>query len=304
MNETALQGFVKIVEMESFSEAADALFMSQSALSQQIRALEKQLKVELFRHTRRQVILTPAGQEFYPKARHILELYQEAVLQAQAVELKEHPPKRHLLIGYQNTALEMLGYDLFAATETLSSRYSPLMHRCTNRKDIWRSLLNGTIDLSLQIECAEITAMGLRFTPAVYVPEFGVPFHTPAEVPRGQISLEQAMQYRWMFAAPPEQSLYETALLQEAAAWQGEVIRNVKTVKYELPSVMWMPGVYYRRPDPERVLILDWKKGMRFGIVTKADPEPVVQAYVQELQQTLPQLSCAVFGLELEAAEE
>lgn len=304
MNENALQSFVKIVELESFSEAADALFVSQSALSQQIRALEKQLKVELFRHTRRQVILTPAGREFYPKARQILALYQEAVLQAQAVELQEHPPKRHILIGFQNVALEMLGYDLFAATETLSARYSPLMHRCANRKDIWRSLRSGTIDLSLQIECAEIKAMGLRFTPVVYVPEFGVPFHAPAEAPRGYIPLEQAMQYRWMFANMPEQSLYETALLQEAAARQGEVIRNAKAVKYELPSIMWAPGVYYRRPDLERVFILDWKKGMRFGIVTREDPEPIVQEYVQELRRVLPSLSRALFGLELETAEE
>lgn len=304
MNENALQSFVKIVELESFSEAADALFVSQSALSQQIRTLEKQLKVELFRHTRRQVILTPAGRKFYPKARHILALYQEAVLQAQAVELKEHPPKRHILIGYQNTALEMLGYDLFAATETLSNRYSPLMHRCTNRKDIWRSLLNGTIDLSLQIECAEITAMGLQFVPAVYVPEFGVPFHTPAEVPRGHISLEQAMQYRWMFANALEQSRYETALMQEAAARQGEVIRNVKSVKYELPSIMWAPGVYYRRPDLAHVFILDWNRGHRFGIVTRKDPDPVVQEYVQELRKILPHISDALFGLALETAEE
>ena len=37
MNESALEGFVKIVEMNSFSAAADALYISQSALSQQIR---------------------------------------------------------------------------------------------------------------------------------------------------------------------------------------------------------------------------------------------------------------------------
>ena len=48
MNQSALEGFVKIVELDSFSEAADALFLSQSALSQQIRALEAQLKVQLF----------------------------------------------------------------------------------------------------------------------------------------------------------------------------------------------------------------------------------------------------------------
>ena len=40
MNQSALEGFVKIVEMDSFSAAAEALYLSQSALSQQIRTLE------------------------------------------------------------------------------------------------------------------------------------------------------------------------------------------------------------------------------------------------------------------------
>ena len=34
MNQSALEGFVKIVEMDSFSAAAEALYLSQSALSQ------------------------------------------------------------------------------------------------------------------------------------------------------------------------------------------------------------------------------------------------------------------------------
>ena len=41
MNQSALEGFVKIVEMDSFSAAAEALYLSQSALSQQIRTLDK-----------------------------------------------------------------------------------------------------------------------------------------------------------------------------------------------------------------------------------------------------------------------
>ena len=50
MNESALEGFVKIVELNSFSAAAEALYLSQSALSQQIRTLEGQLQFELFQH--------------------------------------------------------------------------------------------------------------------------------------------------------------------------------------------------------------------------------------------------------------
>ena len=82
MNQSALEGFVKIVEMDSFSAAAEALYLSQSALSQQIRTLEGQLQFELFQHVPRRVILTPAGRDFYPKAKQLTDLYQEAVRHA------------------------------------------------------------------------------------------------------------------------------------------------------------------------------------------------------------------------------
>ena len=304
MSLKALQGFVRIVELDSFSEAADSLFLSQSALSQQIRVLEAQLKVQLFQHAQRRVVLTPAGWEFYPKAKQLLELYDDAVNCAQAAELNANPPKRHLLIGHQNMPLQMLGFDLFAVTEELSTRFSPLMYSCANRKDIGRALLNGEIDLSLQIECAEIAAGGLHFYPAVYMPEIGIPFHTPPEVPRGHIPLEQAVKYRWMFAGTPEQSLYETALLHEASRRRAEIICGVKSVQYKLPSLMLTPAVYYRRPNLEQVFVLDWNKGMRFGIVTKAEPDPVVEEYVRQLQHLLPLLSEKLFGMKLEPVED
>lgn len=61
MSLKALQGFVRIVELDSFSEAAEALFLSQSALSQQIRVLEAQLKVQLFQHAQRPGWLADSG---------------------------------------------------------------------------------------------------------------------------------------------------------------------------------------------------------------------------------------------------
>ena len=74
MNQSALEGFVKIVELNSYSAAAEALYLSQSALSQQIRTLEGQLGVELFQHVPRKVLLTPAGVDFYPRAKQMVPL--------------------------------------------------------------------------------------------------------------------------------------------------------------------------------------------------------------------------------------
>lgn len=69
MNQSALDGFVKIVEMDSFSAAAEALYLSQSALSQQIRTLEGQLQFELFQHVPRRVIPDPGRPGLLPQGK-------------------------------------------------------------------------------------------------------------------------------------------------------------------------------------------------------------------------------------------
>lgn len=67
-----LRYFVEIVDSGSFSAAAERLFVAQSALSRQIKALENQLQTPLFERTARQPRLTAAGEAFYPRARNLL----------------------------------------------------------------------------------------------------------------------------------------------------------------------------------------------------------------------------------------
>ena len=305
MNQSALEGFVKIVEHNSYSAAAEALYLSQSALSQQIRTLEGQLGVELFQHVPRRVVLTPAGQDFYPKAKQLVALYNDAVRHARAVQHRADPPARHLEIAYHHDAMRMFGYDLLALTGELSIRFSPVLRRCVRRSDVWNALQKGDADLSFQLDCTEIHAQGLAFTPVFYVPEFCIPFHAPEDMPKGRLTLEQALQYRWMPADNMDQSIYESALFREGTRRGAEIIRveMSRSAQYPVTSLKMIPGVYYRRPDMDFVRILDWDRGHRFGIVTRADPDPVVQEYVQELQQVLPPLTKQLFGVELEKIE-
>lgn len=67
-----LRYFVEIADSGSFSAAAERLFVAQSALSRQIKELEKQLQTPLFERTARQPHLTAAGEAFYPRARNLL----------------------------------------------------------------------------------------------------------------------------------------------------------------------------------------------------------------------------------------
>ena len=313
MNQSALEGFVKIVELNSYSAAAEALYLSQSALSQQIRTLEGQLGPKIIAESfavirprvPRKVLLTPAGQDFYPKAKQLVAMYNDAVRHARAVQHRADPPARHLEIAYHHDAMRMFGYDLLALTGELSLTYSPILHGCATRSELWRSLKKGETDLSFQLDSAEIYAQGLRFFPLCYVPEVCIFFYAEEEIPQGPLRLAQVLPYRWLPIREMYQTLYETELLQESARRGAGIIPpgTLRSAPYGGPSLKMVPLLYYRRPDLRFARLLDWNKGHRFGIVTRADPDPVVQEYVQELQQVLPPLTKQLFGVELEKIE-
>ena len=74
MNIRDLKYIVAVAELEHFSKAAQECFVSQPALSGQIRKLEDQLNVRLFERTKRAVRITPAGEQIIIHAKAILDL--------------------------------------------------------------------------------------------------------------------------------------------------------------------------------------------------------------------------------------
>lgn len=68
-----LRYFIKVAETLSFSEAAKALFVTQSTLSQQIKQLEHDLDTLLLERSSHGVTLTEAGRELLPCARRVVD---------------------------------------------------------------------------------------------------------------------------------------------------------------------------------------------------------------------------------------
>jgi DNA-binding transcriptional LysR family regulator len=67
-----LQGFEAAARHLSFTKAGEELFITQSAVSRQIKELEEQLGVELFHRRHRSLALTEAGQQLYAAAAQVL----------------------------------------------------------------------------------------------------------------------------------------------------------------------------------------------------------------------------------------
>ncbi len=91
-----LRYFVAVAEELHFTRAAERLYVSQPALSKQVRALERQLGVELFRRDRREVALTDAGEALLPHARRVLAAWAEG---SAAVEAARAAQRSTLVVG-------------------------------------------------------------------------------------------------------------------------------------------------------------------------------------------------------------
>jgi LysR family transcriptional regulator, regulator for metE and metH len=70
-----------IAETGNMTQSANRLFLSQSALSQQLKDIEGKLNVNLFFRTRRKMILTSTGKKLLQTAEHVIEALEDAELE-------------------------------------------------------------------------------------------------------------------------------------------------------------------------------------------------------------------------------
>ncbi|GAA0745460.1 selenium metabolism-associated LysR family transcriptional regulator [Clostridium oceanicum] len=74
-----IEAFISVAKYKSFSKAANSVFLSQPAISSHISSLEKELSIQLFDRTSKEVLLTPAGSSFLKYALDILNARDNAV---------------------------------------------------------------------------------------------------------------------------------------------------------------------------------------------------------------------------------
>ncbi|MBO4886721.1 MAG: LysR family transcriptional regulator [Firmicutes bacterium] len=139
-----IQYFQAVVENNSFSEAAESCHISQSAISQQIKALEEDLGVLLLERKGRSFLLTPAGSHFYQKSLILLsdldQLRRETarIARGETAELK---------LGYLAT---YSGGEFQEAIAAFAEKYPnvELTILQGTHEDLYSWLISGRIDLA------------------------------------------------------------------------------------------------------------------------------------------------------------
>ena len=77
-----LDTFIQVADAGSFSKAAEALFISSTAVMKQINLLESSLEVQLFNRTPRGLMLTNAGKSYYQDAKYMIQYAKDARIRA------------------------------------------------------------------------------------------------------------------------------------------------------------------------------------------------------------------------------
>lgn len=117
MNIRNLEYFIKVVDLNSFTKAAEESYISQSAISQQIKVLEEELGFSLMDRNKKGFTLTQAGRYIYTQGKTILNNIKE--VEEHATYISKNP-NQELKIGY----VVNYGYDeLKKALMIFSSKY-------------------------------------------------------------------------------------------------------------------------------------------------------------------------------------
>lgn len=145
MHIETLKVFCDVVETRSFSTAASQNFVTQSAVSQQVRTLEERYGRRLLERTRGNVQATPAGEVLYHMAKEIIRLYDD--MEAKLREAAEMVAGTVRVAAVPSVGL----YELSGPLRAFLSQY-PQVHlrlEYARASRIYEDAQKGNIDLGI-----------------------------------------------------------------------------------------------------------------------------------------------------------
>lgn len=147
MNLRHLEVFCAVVQYESFSGAAEQLFMTQPAVSMQVQAVERHFGVQLLERRSRRAVLTEAGNAVYTWARQVLGTERQT---KKLVDELARAESGRIVLG----TTMALGSHVLPQIINRFKREHPgaeIVVRLADRPSLSEELLAGTIDVGVHI---------------------------------------------------------------------------------------------------------------------------------------------------------
>lgn len=151
-----LRTFLELNRTRHFGRTAEALFLTQAAVSSRLKSLETQLGVTLFERSRREMRLTPEGSRLIRHSEKLIAAWRAARQDVALAGASEQ-----LVIGGSlrlwDVLLQRWLHDLrrtFTRLAIIAESQSP--------DDLTRKLIDGTLDVAIMLEPAQLDIMQIR----------------------------------------------------------------------------------------------------------------------------------------------
>jgi DNA-binding transcriptional LysR family regulator len=285
-----LSYFVAVAEELNFTRAAGRLHVSQSPLSQSIRALETNLGVTLLNRTSRHVELTPAGEELLPAARAALGAVEHAVTVAR--QAGDHQ-RRLVRVGFlAYGACDVIDESLAKFSEPTARLH--LETRQTDFSDPTAGLTDSAVDaafLRLPINSPELAIESLTSEPRVAV------LHVShALAGKDHISIADLLDEHWLQMPGRDRAWRDFWLASSHRNGVAPLLGpEVHTVEEQLTAtaiggyVSLMPAsvaAYYPRPAISYVPVDDVEPSEIAIAWRRGDERPSVREFVASVRDT------------------
>ena len=211
--------FQSVVRTGSFTEAAAENYISQSAISQQIQALERELGFPLLERRSRRFTLTPAGEYFYQKSLVLVADYERLCLEAGKIAKGDQAV---LKIGYLRG---YAGPEFTAALEAFAAAHPDVEVQVQygNHEELYMMLRTGQADLLMNDQrrafSAEYVNLVLTSCPAAV--------EVSARSPLAQlekITPQELKSLPCILVASPAQQAVEQEFYSTVMGFQGEFL--------------------------------------------------------------------------------
>ena len=142
-----LKVFCDLVESRSFSRAALRNFITQSAVSQQVKNLEARFETQLLRRDGKSITPTPAGKIFYERSRTILDGFEQMQLEMKSIG-------QDMAGSVRIATIYSVGiYEMDVVIKTFLKIYPKVnLHvEYSNGARVYEDCLRGTLDLGIVV---------------------------------------------------------------------------------------------------------------------------------------------------------